>query len=160
MTVPTTALQVADRIIRWSQDDEIPVTPLQVQKLVYLCHGWAMGFGQDPLFTDAVEAWRYGPVVRSVYNALKQYGSSPIRERIYPVACDLSGDEEKVIRAVWKAYGEYDGIRLSRLTHATGGPWHQVCRGDPRSQIIPVYVIRAYYEGMAEAAKHATDQGS
>ena len=148
MAAQITALRVADRMIRWSQYDEIPVTPLQVQKLVYLCQGWALGFGYGPLFTDAVEAWRFGPVVRSVYNALKRHGGSEIREPIYPADPDLSEDQERVIRVIWKTFGEYDGMSLSRMTHAAGGPWEQVCRGNPRSQIIPVYVIRAYYEGL------------
>ena len=163
MTAQITALQVADRIIRWSQEDEIPVTPLQMQKLVYLCQGWALGFGKGPLFTDAVEAWQYGPVVRSVYHALKRYSRSPIRERISQAADDLSEDEEHVIRVVWRTFREYDGMKLSRMTHASGGPWEQACRGNPRSQIIPVHVIRTYYEGLVAellAERDSQSQGN
>ena len=149
MSTHTTALEVADRIVRWSQQDEVPVTPLQVQKLVYLCQGWSLGFGHGPLFVDAVEAWQYGPVVRAVYHALKRFGRSPVRDWSCAGDRDLSEDHERIIRLVWKSYGAFDGTQLSRMTHADNGPWDLVCQGNPKSQIIPVHVMRDHYRGLA-----------
>ena len=37
------------------------LTPLQVQKLTYLCHGWTLGLYSQPLSRQQVEAWRWGP---------------------------------------------------------------------------------------------------
>ena len=66
-----TALAVADKLIRLAREAEIPITPMQVQKLAYFSHAWSLGLGYGPLFQDAVESWQYGPVIRSVYHALK-----------------------------------------------------------------------------------------
>ena len=153
MTAQLTALQVADRIVRWAQSDGTQITPLQVQKLTYLCQGWALGLDHGPLFTDDVEAWRYGPVVSSVYHALKQYGGQPVQRPISEVAFPMSDDDERVIRIVWKAFGQFDGMQLSRMTHGLGGPWEQVCQGNPRSQTIPVPIIHSYFEGLVAASR-------
>ncbi|MCY4672954.1 MAG: DUF4065 domain-containing protein, partial [Bacteroidetes bacterium] len=49
------------------------LTPLQINKLVYICHGWAWGKLNRPLIDNRsgqIEAWKYGPVVREVYTRL------------------------------------------------------------------------------------------
>ncbi|MCD8455896.1 DUF4065 domain-containing protein [Xylella taiwanensis] len=46
---------------------------MQVLKLVYIAHGWHLGFRQEPLLNKRVEAWRHGPVIRSLYEKVKKY---------------------------------------------------------------------------------------
>ena len=142
-----TALAVADKLIRLSRENEIPVTPMQVQKLAYFCHAWHLALGYGPMFQDAVESWQYGPVIRTVYHALKHYGGDPIREPLQPEEAQFAATEAKVINAVWEQYGEIDGLALSRLTHAIGSPWHQVYSRGEQTQIIPNHLIRDYYAG-------------
>ena len=149
MEAQHTALAVADQLIRLSQQDETPVTPMQVQKLTYFCHAWSLGLGYGPLFQDAVEAWQYGPVVRSVYHALKCYGSRPVTDALTPAA-NFTEKEAKIIRAVWRRYCDLSGARLSRMTHAPGSPWDQVRQLDQRSQIIHNHIIRDYYAKLAQ----------
>ena len=150
MAAQHTALAVADQLIRLSQQDEIPVTPMQVQKLTYFCHAWSLGLGYGPLFHDAVEAWQYGPVVRSVYHALKRYGNRPVTTVLTPMAANFTEKEAKIIQAVWRRYNEISGARLSRMTHAPGSPWAQVRQLDKRSQIIHTHIIRDYYAKLAQ----------
>ncbi len=144
------ALAVADKIIRLSIDDEIPVTPMQVQKLTYFCHAWMLGLGNGPLFQDAVESWQYGPVIRSVYHALKHHGADTITERLLDREAVFSDEEERLIRVIWRQYGQLAGSSLSRLTHAAGSPWDQTYKKDKRSQIIRNHVIRDYYAALIE----------
>ena len=148
MTSEHSALAVTDKIIRLSLEQETPITPMQAQKLAYFCHAWSLGLGLGPLFQDAVEAWMYGPVVRSVYHALKHHGSNAIREPILEVPEQFGEREEKLIRIVCERYGHLDGLRLSRMTHAPGSPWHQVHQRDARTQIIHEHLIRDYYAGL------------
>ena len=150
MGAQLTALAVADRIIQFSMEDETPVTPMQVQKLVYFCHAWKLGLGHGPLFQDAVESWQYGPVIRSVYHALKHYAGDRITERLPEESASFSVTEDKIIRVIWQRYGHLDGSRLSRMTHATGSPWDQTYKADKRSQIIHNHVIRDYYAALIE----------
>jgi uncharacterized phage-associated protein len=118
---------------------------MQIQKLTYFCQAWMLGWGKGPLFYDAIESWQYGPVIRALYHSLKHCKGRPVEDtlRAEPVALDSA--ESRIIEGVWRQYGEVDGIRLSRLTHAEGTPWHQTYIRGKHSQIIPNFLIRNYY---------------
>ena len=150
MAAHYTALAVADRIIRLSLEDETPITPMQVQKLTYFCHAWNLGLGHGPFFQDAVESWQYGPVIRALYHALKSYGSGRITQPLLEKPVTFTELEERIVKVIWRQYGQLDGIRLSRMTHAAGSPWEQTYQKDKRSQIIHNHVIRDYYADLVE----------
>ena len=150
-----TALAVADKIIRLSVEDETPITPMQTQKLTYFCHAWMLGFGYGPLFQDAVESWQYGPVIRALYHALKHYGGNRITQPILDQPAEFTEREERIIKVIWRQYGQLDGIRLSRMTHAAGSPWEQTYQRDRRRQIIHNHVIRDYYAALIEQRRAA-----
>ena len=143
-----TALAVTDKLIRSALAVERPITPMQAQKLTYFCHAWSLGLGHGPLFQDAVEAWRYGPVIRAVYHALKNHGRAGILEPLLEHAEKFDQRDDRLIRVVWERYGHLDGLTLSRITHAPGSPWDQVYQRDPCSQIIHEHTIRDYYAGI------------
>ena len=144
------AMAVADKIIRLSLEDETPITPMHVQKLTYFCHGWMLGLGYGPIFQDAVESWQYGPVIRALYHELKGYGGNRITEPLLENPVVFNEREERIIRGVWRQYGQLGGVRLSRMTHASGSPWDQTYQKDKRSQIIHNHVIRNYYADLLE----------
>ena len=57
------------------------VTPLKIQKLVYIAHGWHLALYEKPLVYDEfAEAWEYGPVFPSIYHEFKHFGGAPIAE--------------------------------------------------------------------------------
>ncbi len=144
------ALAVADKLVRLARESEIPITPMQVQKLTYFAHAWNLGLGYGPVFQDAVESWQYGPVIRSVYHALKSYGSEPVTEPILVEEEAFTPRESAVINAIYQQYGELDGLRLSQMTHAEGSPWQQAYLKDKRSTIIHNHVIRDYYAALID----------
>lgn len=146
-----TALDVADKIIRLSIAEETPITPMQAQKLTYFCHAWMLGLGYGALFRDAVESWRYGPVIRELYHSVKQYGAGHITGTILGEPANFAEHEERVISAIWRQYGQLDGLSLSSMTHAPGSPWEQTYQRDKRSQIIHNHTIRDYYGALIAA---------
>ena len=148
-----TAMAVADKIIRLSLKDETPVTPMQIQKLTYFCHAWMLGLGYGPLFQDAVESWKHGPVIRALYHSLKNYGGDRITRPYLEQPAEFNELEERVIRVIWQQYGHLSGERLSRMTHASGSPWDQTYRKDKRSQIIQNHVIRDYYAALIKKGR-------
>lgn len=155
MSFEHSAVEVADKIIRLSNEMEQPATPMQVQKLVYFSHAWLLGLGYGPLFRDPVESWQYGPVVREVYHSLKHHGAQPIREPILGQESQFSEAERNMMVAVVAQYGGIDALELSRMTHAPGSPWDQTYQRDPRSQIIHNHVIAEYHADLIRQRSEA-----
>ena len=75
------ALSMANYFIELAQKDGHEIRPLRLMKLVYIAHGFMLAMLDrsvlNPRF-DRVEAWKYGPVIPSVYHSFKGYGASPI----------------------------------------------------------------------------------
>ena len=149
------ARTVANKIIDLSLEDGKPLTPLQIIKLVYFCHGWMLGLYGRSLITEYVHAWRYGPVIPNVYHALKRYGGEPVTERIARAPEEAFDDlEEDLIEQVYEGYSDLTGIQLSQLTHAEGTPWHEVWNETGSNSIIPDELIKEHYRDiMADQEK-------
>ena len=121
------ALSVANYFIDLARKDGKSIRPLKLMKLVYLAYGYALAIIDrsiiDPRF-DKVEAWRYGPVIPSVYHSFKQYRDSPVTEKTVVMVSDddyLVGFVEpklkdksarKVCDFVWKRYRDHSDSDL------------------------------------------------
>lgn len=129
------ALAVAKEFLDLGEKDGIPISPMKLIKLVYFAHGWFLGVAEKPLIDEPVQAWKYGPVVNSIYQAFKIYGSSPIDLDEYPHVRALvevkeqeiprSGSERMVIDRVWKEFRHTSAFELSAMTHTSGSPWEK-----------------------------------
>lgn len=78
------ALAVANYFVELAEKEGKPITLLGLVKRVYIAHGFSLALFHksllDPRF-DKVEAWRYGPVIPSVYHSFKQNRANPITEK-------------------------------------------------------------------------------
>lgn len=130
------------------------LTPMQVLKLVYLAHGWMLGIHGRPLINQDVEAWTYGPVVPTLYHALKVFGSRVV-DCVPGVRVEqLDGQEESIVGQVCKVYGERSGVELSTLTHQAHSPWDVTWRKYGKSAVIPNDVIEEHYRSLAQQRVH------
>ena len=153
------------------------VTPMKLQKLVYIAHGWHLAIYDRPLIKERVEAWDWGPVIRELYDAFKHFGSDPITGRgkvtkftLYPNSYNLDvpivdpvdTQTTSLLDEVWSVYKEYDGLELGRMTHIDGAPWSQAWRnrrkGD-RNIAIDDTIIKEYYGRLWEQAKQRAEHG-
>lgn len=151
---PLSPVQVANYFIQKSLDEGRLLTPMQVIKLTYLAHGWNYAYFSEDLLSEAVQAWQYGPVIRSLYHELKEYGNRVIPELIRDRDGSFSkvpeSDERRaLLDKVWDVYSKYSGGQLSTMTHQKGTPWHQVYEREggklKRWAPIPNNLIRAHY---------------
>lgn len=114
----TNAIKVADYLRTKSVYGE-----MHLQKLLYYSQAWSLAWTGKPLFSDEIEAWVMGPVVRQVW-AAGRYS-----DYVVPAdGEDLTPEQRALIDAVYAFYGRDGGRALSVRTHGED-PWVEA-RGD------------------------------
>lgn len=146
MKQPPSVIAVANVLIGEARKKGNSITPLQLIKLAYIAHGFHLGFGHGRLFEEEIQAWRYGPVIPDLYQAVKKYKNSSITAAIPYDGPDLDEQRIELLEKVYEAYGKYTGSFLTCLTHQDGTPWKQVYNENERFTPIPDDLIKAYYE--------------
>lgn len=161
------AKAIANYFLELAAREKKEITPLQIQKLVYIAHGWYMAlYGHEkPLVDDEfAEAWEYGPVFPSIYHEFKKYGASPIKEPAYDLRFDEFTEEwdfwtprirtsdentRAFLEHIWKMYKNFTGGELSSLTHEDDTPWSKAREkyGSIKNAHIENKEIGRYYEG-------------
>lgn len=156
------SLTIANEFIDRAQKERRALTHMQLQKLVYLAHGWNLAINGEPLIEDDVEAWEFGPVIRKLYDALRRYGGEPIRRMISwgddtpfpddnfkePARTALANNERAVVDRVWDTYKSFQAFQLSALTHSRGSPWQDTYEHG-RNRVIETNKIWDYFADLA-----------
>ncbi len=165
--------EIANEFIRRAAADGKTFTQMQLQKLVYIAHGWTLAITNNGLTHDSPHAWEYGPVYRSLRDSLRRYGSSAVTREIEntefspgvfsddptaPAHAHLAPEERAIIDRVYKDYGGFHAFKLSALTHQPGTPWSEIYNdGEGKFDEIPADLIRRHFVGLAtrgNAAAH------
>lgn len=117
---------------------KIKCTQLKLQKLVYFCFADYLCETGKELFTDKIYAFKYGPVVDTVYKKYKEYGYKPIEEETIDIDSKnifempaksrilfAKDGTEKIlsIEKTLRKYGELTAAELVDLTHSKQTPW-------------------------------------
>ena len=131
---------------------------LKINKLIYISLGWAFPVldrkVEEPLFIEPVEAWKYGPVIPSIYHQFKKFGFGMITENAYILDyfadkyISLKIKDERIkdlLEQAWDIYGSYGTWDLVELTHKEGTPWHKTYNKDELFRVIPTKEIYDYY---------------
>lgn len=154
-------LDIANFFIKKGLEDGEPITQLKLVKLAYISHGWYLGLTGNPLITDAVEAWKYGPVIPKIYHEFKNYGTSPVDsmgtranfsgETFSFIAPEVTDSEIlKFLDRIYEVYGDFTASQLVEITHKRGTPWHKICHAkggkDGLGVIIPNDDIEHHYK--------------
>lgn len=126
MSMRTRAVDVADYVLSRLGS----MTAMKLQKLVYYCQVWSLVWTEHELFSEHIEAWANGPVVRSLYN--KHRGHFKVGKGFFGGEIErLSSEQRDVVHRVLSFYGAKDPQWLSNLTHLES-PWK-----DARSGLMP-----------------------
>lgn len=160
------SMSIANEFLRLAGDAGL--TQMQLQKLVYIAHGWNLAINGEPLVAEDIEAWDNGPVFRELWDHLTRFGSATITRLITPAqrrsffgrrddpspyAADLTESERAVVESVWKRYGGFGAFTLSGLTHQAGTPWHKAYFGIGRNAMLDQDEIGRHYRDLAMAAR-------
>ncbi|MBX9704401.1 MAG: DUF4065 domain-containing protein [Silvanigrellaceae bacterium] len=111
------ASSVANKMLEIASERGNVLTPMQLIKLVYLAHAWMLALHRRPLAKEAVEAWKYGPVIPQLYHEIKNFRSNPVTK----INCaEESFDEESqdIIQQAYSQYGNWNGMEWNRINYA------------------------------------------
>lgn len=118
-----------------------PMPHLKLQKMIYLAYADYLSLTRKRLFEDEIIAFKYGPVVKEVYDYYKANGSQTIEEQIddrkyihlnditipMTLAKILQSDDKKDIlnsvKETFIRYGSKTAYELVDITHREGSPW-------------------------------------
>lgn len=105
-------------------------------KLIFYCHGWYLAEHNRPLVKQQVEAWEYGPVIKVVRDAFKDFGKKHITRfaekldletgELVSVGNTLSPEDERFVESIYWLYEQKSAFELSDMTHEQGSPWDKV----------------------------------
>ncbi|WP_409360902.1 Panacea domain-containing protein [Bartonella heixiaziensis] len=134
--------QIANFFLEKGHEEDIPISPMKLIKLVYLAYGWMLAATGKRLFPDSIEAWPYGPVIPALYHEFKDWGRRFIDcysrmvdletgEIFIPKIHKNSTDEYtfKLLEIVWNAYKNFSAFHLCNEDHKDRTPWEKVYNG-------------------------------
>ncbi|HFU3983635.1 TPA: Panacea domain-containing protein [Streptococcus suis] len=133
-----TAVDVANTFLAKAKEEKIDISPMKLQKLIYILYKVYLKNNDLKLFDEPFEVWQYGPVISSVYQIFKKYRSNRItnyhlnEDGTYnTVRFQHNPRFDEAFEFVWKKYKQLDGIYLSQLTHQPNTAWSKADkRGD------------------------------
>jgi uncharacterized phage-associated protein len=98
----------------------------KLQKLAYYAQAWHSVWEGEALFSEPIEAWANGPVVRALYD--KHRGKFTVTSWQWGKRGNLTQKQRESIDAVLSFYGDKSGHWLSELTHQED-PWRNARQG-------------------------------
>ncbi len=123
-----------------------PIDSYKLQKILYYAQAWHLAWYNEPLFSEEIEAWRDGPVVRQVWG--KTAGLKDVKDMPGADKGSLSDGQLRALNAVIDRYGQFSGEKLSEMTHAER-PWRQaradLPEGASSTEVIPKSGLGDYY---------------
>jgi uncharacterized phage-associated protein len=171
--MPFESKAIANYLLDLARAKGSSLTPMKLQKLAFFSHGWHLALTDSPLIIGGVQAWKYGPVITSLYATFREFGNQAIpckaqdirfvpgpkgeaKLEPYEPSIDTDvgqGDKElakAIINRVYEVYGKYEGLQLSDMTHREGTPWWTVRKeyqGEmPRGLKIPDEMIISFFK--------------
>lgn len=121
------ALTVARYIIDRSFRKKDPVSNLRLQKLLYFVQLESYRENNNPMFSDDIVAWQFGPVVPDVYYEYNVYAGTPILLE-YKDLSVIEDSDKRIIDRVIDTMKDIPIWKLVDLTHKSGGAVGSSCQ--------------------------------
>ena len=122
---------------------------MKLQKLVYYCQAWSLVWDDTPMFSEEIEAWANGPVVRELYD--KHSGRFNLESWPDGDVSKLSSTAKETIDGVLGFYADHNAQALVDLTHRED-PWILARKGTPQGvrgkEIITLESMMEYYSSI------------
>lgn len=130
-------LDIARYTINYCNNNELQITNLKLQKILYFIQAAFLKIKNTPCFNEEIEAWDFGPVVPEVYHEFKNYGGGNIPYIEYYIDFSngiweaskvkfdyklIDEEDKEIINAMINECSKYSASNLVKLTHEQA-PW-------------------------------------
>lgn len=109
---------------------EAEMTNMKVQKLLYYSQSLYLALYNKPMFSEEIQAWRYGPVCPPAYKFYSEFEAKQLPIPEEEVLDSIPENQQEVLEETWEYFGGYHAYRLSDMTH-TEFPWKKARKGLP-----------------------------
>ncbi len=136
------------------EKEDVRLTNLKLQKILYYAQGWYLANFTKPLFKDEIQAWKFGPAIYSIYKAFEKYGSLPITEVVTKnELSEINQKDKKFLDEVWGVYKKYSGTDLMQSTH-NEKPWKDtrldITESANSETVIQIISILEYFKSLKD----------
>ncbi|UDG87363.1 Panacea domain-containing protein [Bifidobacterium pseudocatenulatum] len=121
---------VANSILRRAFAEQIAVSPMKLQKLMFFITCLYQRNTCHRLLTESFQPWQYGPVCGTVYGEFASFGGNPITAYAKDAIGDAYAADERsspelkqAIDTVWDRMKYLSAVTLSRITVLPGSAW-------------------------------------
>lgn len=101
------------------------LTPMKIQRLLFLSQSWNMALYNDYLIDDHFVMWKYGPVIPSLYHKIKLYKENAIDAHLailinnnkiaFSFIDNKDQQTKNLLEKIYEIYGSYSGQNLASL---------------------------------------------
>lgn len=128
------SIAVANFFIEKAKETAVKdLSPMKLQKLVYFAHAWNLVINGEPLLTERIEAWQFGPVINRLYQETKHFGNSNIDALIsdsnyntkdIPKVND--SNISSLLESIWNTYSKYSANSMVLQLHPIRSRLHPI----------------------------------
>lgn len=140
---------IAGYFIEKSTKERAPLSVFQLIKLTYIAHGWHLALYDSPLISDRIEAWKYGPVMPSLFSffmGLNLTKDDLVTNLLIEEASCIKPIHRELLNKVYAKYNRISGVELTNLMHGEDTPWYKVWNNEAgKDKPIENIDTKAYY---------------
>jgi uncharacterized phage-associated protein len=159
--MPYDAIDISRYIINYCNDNDIYISNLKLQKLLYFIQAYFLINKENPraCFGERIEAWDFGPVVPKVYYEFRRFNLSNIisqhtyleydEDNIWNVkrkkfdSSVISKEDKKLIEEVVDYFLEYSPPELCKIV-LKQKPWKDAYENINDNEITPQALIEYF----------------
>lgn len=139
------AVDLARNILKMCVEDGHPISNLQLQKILYFVQVAFLKKTGHAIFSDPIEAWRFGPVVPNAYYEFCGFGGMAIPDIPKGTYAKLSEKEDNFLVQVVNDKRKLSAWDMVMQTHRTGGAWDKTYAGGKGNRMtITLDLIRNF----------------
>ena len=137
------AVSLSKYVVTRCVDDGNPITNLQLQKILFFIQKAWLEKYKFPAFSEPIQAWKFGPVVPTVYYMFCGNGAMAIMQRFDGLDSNFQND--KMLNEIIEQKRTLNPWELVNETHAPEGAWAKTFKhGLGNKQTISIRDIQLY----------------